>query len=449
MVLMMRYAVERAESVGTFHAWYVVDSVLAPALRGVDLSEPLGGATYERVDAIVHERVMNDGRAVRVKIWRSDGTIVYSDEPSLVGRRHAEEAEELPEVIAGETEAGISDLDAEENTFERDLADKPFYTYAPLRLEPGGPVVAIADYQDYAFIQADIDPAVRRIALIVVVELAVLYAAQLPIVLRASEELRRRNERLNELLQLERETVIELRDLHQKKDDFVAAASHELRTPLTSIVGSLATLKAPQLADDPAVRSEFLAAAERQTKRLQRLITNLLSAAHLEDERPVTFEEVDLATIVRAVVADLDACDRVRTDVPSRRPVITDPGRLVEVLTALIDNALKYSPEAEPVDVGASIEDERFRVWVTDRGIGIDPTDHAAIFERFHQLDQSATRRHGGLGLGLHLSRNLVDQLGGRIEVASAPGRGSTFTVALPMGRLPSSSAEPVRATAS
>ena len=449
MLLMMHYAVQRAEAVGTFHAQYVVESVLAPALQGVDLSEPLRGETYDRVDSIVHDRVLNDGRAVRVKIWRPDGTIVYSDEPSLVGMRFPEEGEELPDVIAGETEAGISDLNAEENALERHLADKLFYTYGPLSPDPGGPVTAVAEiYQDYAFIQADIDPAIRRIAAIVVIGLAFLYAAQLPIVLRASRELRRRNERLNELLQLEQRTVVELRELHQKKDDFVAAASHELRTPLTSIVGSLATLKVPDLGNDPTVRAEFLDAAERQSKRLQRVITNLLAAAHLEDERPVTIERVDLVAVINSVAADLDAAGRIQIDSPNRRSVNTDGAVLTEVVTALIDNALKYSPADAIVDVGASVDDAGFRIWVTDRGTGIDQADHASIFERFHQLDQSATRRHGGLGLGLHLAKDLVQRLGGRIEIASAPGQGSTFTVALPMGTLPASPAKHASAPA-
>ena len=92
--------------------------------------------------------------------------------------------------------------------------------------------------------------------------------------------------------------------------------------------------------------------------------------------------------------------------------------------------ALGHSPEDEPV--GASVGAKGFRLWVTDRGVGIEPADQVTIFERFHQIDQSLTRAHGGLGLGLHLAKDLVEELGGRIEVASAPGRGSTFTIAVP-----------------
>ncbi len=101
-------------------------------------------------------------------------------------------------------------------------------------------------------------------------------------------------------------------------------------------------------------------------------------------------------------------------------------------MTYLLENALKYSPADSAVTIGADSEKSGFRLWVTDHGVGIDPADQAAIFERFHQIDQTATRTHGGLGLGLHLAKDLVEELKGRVEVASRPGHGSTFTVIVP-----------------
>jgi len=244
MVLMVRYARERAERAGAFHAAFVASSILAPALSGLDLSRPITGDDAARVRELVNERILANGRDVRIKVWRFDGTIVFSDAPSLVGKRFPEEAAELAEVVAGHPEMGISDLDDAENVAERGLADKLLFAYVPLRIEPGGRVVAVAElYQDYAVIQEDIDAFVARMLPLLVVGLLVLYAAILPIAMRISAELRRRNERLAELLEREQQTVAELRDLAKKKDDFVSAASHELRTPLTSIRGSLATLK--------------------------------------------------------------------------------------------------------------------------------------------------------------------------------------------------------------
>lgn len=431
MVLIVRSARDRAERAGAEHASFVADAVLAPTLEGMDLSEPLTGTDYARVLEVVRERVLADGRDVRVKVWSPDGTIVFADEPALVGQRFPGEVGELAEVLEGHVESGISELAAAENVEERKIADKLLEVYAPLRTEPGGAVVAVAElYQDYSFIQADIDAFVARLAPVLVVGLLLLYAAVLPIAVRASRELRRRNEELNRHLARERQTVTELRDLHQKKDDFVSAVSHELRSPLTSIAGSLATLRRLEPGDDSTM-DELLGAAERQTRRLGSVIANLLSAAHLDGSRPLTSEPVDLAAIARIVAADLDATERVRIEVP-KAPVPTDRDRFAQLLTYLLDNAMKFSPEDSRIDVGADVEAGGVRIWVTDRGIGIDPAHRAAIFERFHQIDQSATRNHGGLGLGLHLARDLVHELGGRIEVSGAPGLGSTFTVWLP-----------------
>ena len=450
MALMVRNAKDRAEQVGARHAAFVIGSVLAPAFEDVDLTRPVTGDTYGRTRELVRDRVLSDGLAVRVKIWRMDGTIVFSDEPTVVGLRYPQEVPELAGVARGGLEKGVSDLDEKENEFDRNLADKLFFTYAPLRTEPGGPVVAIAEiYQDYAFIQSDIDAVVGRVAIIMTVGLAVLYGLLLPLARRASNELRRRNERLQELLQREQATVAELRDLAERKDDFVSAASHELRTPLTSILGALGTLRRTELGEDPAVRTELLEAAERQAKRLERLIGNVLSAARLDGDRPIEIDEVDLAETARVVAEDLDACERVVVRIP-QGTVATDRTRMIAVMTYLLENALKYSPDGSVVTIGADCEKSGFRMWVTDRGVGIDPADQAAIFERFHQIDQSATRPQGGLGLGLHLAKDLVEELDGRVEVASTPGRGSTFTVTVPTHGAPSAaSREPSSALAS
>ena len=432
MVLMIRYARERAERAGAFHAAFVATSVLAPALSGLDLSRPITGDDAARVRELVAERILADGRDVRVKVWRLDGTIVFSDAPNLVGKHFPEETAELAEVVAGHPEIGISDLDDPENIAERGLADKLLFAYVPLRIEPGGPVVAVAElYQDYAAIQEDIDAFVARMLPLLGIGLLVLYAAILPIAARVSTELRRRNERLAELLEREQQTVAELRDLAKKKDDFVGAASHELRTPLTSIRGSLATLKGAGLGADEATRIELLDAAERQTKRLERLVVNILATARLDGDRPIEIEPVDLAETARAVAAELGEADRVVVAIPEGT-VETDRARIVDVITYLLENALKYSPDRSIVTIGADSERSGFRLWVTDHGVGIDPADQAAIFERFHQIDQSATRSHGGLGLGLHLAKGLVEELRGRVDVASTPGRGSTFTVSVP-----------------
>jgi signal transduction histidine kinase len=435
--VLVRYVRIQAEERGSFHAAFIAEAVLPLALRGVDLSRPVTGDELERVDAFVRSRILTDGRDVRIKVWRSDATIVYSDELALIGRRFPDELGDIREAIAGEMESGVSDLDAPENVFERRLADKLFYTYVPMRLRPAGPVVAVAEvYQDYAVLQGDIDGLLRTLGITLGAGLLVLYAALLPIAIRATRDIQRQNEQLNDLLSREQASVEELRAANRKKDDFVAAVSHELRTPLTSIIGYLATLRQPGFGEDASARSEFLSAAEAQAKRLLRLITNVLTVAELDDRRhPIVPERIDLALMTREVVAGLPGGERrVETSIaPDAAFVVCDRARLSQVLVNLIDNALKYSPDDRPVELVATCTDrDGARIEVRDHGIGIAPEDRASIFDRFHQRDQTATRRFGGLGLGLHLVRSMVEELGGAVEVDAGADGGSVFTVTLP-----------------
>lgn len=435
---------QRAELAAASHATFVADSVLGPALAGIDLDTPLSGAAYAQLDAVVRDRVLSDGYDVRVKIWRADGTILYSDDPELVGDRFPDEVEDLAEAIGGERLFGVSDLTDAENVSERAIASKLFYSYVPLRLSPGGRPVAVAElYQRYSVIQGDISELLRSLTITFVAGLLILYAAMMPIVRRASRELRRRNQQLRDqtdqlsvLLTREQVTVEELRELNRLKDDFVAAASHELRSPLTSVLGYVRTLQRPEFGGDPATREEFLQAAEEQGNRLFRLIRNLLSSARLErGALPTGAVPLDVAGLAAEARSNFPL-EKGRIDlaiVPGLPPLVTDPERVMEVLTNLLDNALKYSPDGGRVELGARADGQTLHLWVRDDGIGIDDSEVEHIFERFYQVDQSATRRFGGVGLGLYLVRELVRDLGGTIVVRSAPGRGSTFTVSLPV----------------
>lgn len=435
----------RAENVAAFHATFVTDAVLAPALQGVDLGQPLLGTDLARFDEMVRSSILTDGRDVRVKVWSPTGQILYSDFSSIIGQRFPAEQVDITEAIQEGPIPSVSDLTNTENVGERSLATKLFQVYVPIRLQPGGPVVAVAEvYQDYSVVQGDINDLVRNLSAILILGLAVLFGVLLPIVRRTSSALREQNrqlteqaEQLNVLLAREHESVAELQDLNQKKDDFVAATSHELRTPLTSILGYVKTLKRPELAGDEATRAEFLDAVEHQTQRLVRLITNLLAAAHVEEgANEIALAPFDFSALVHEILPRFTTgSHRVRLSIPPSLPsVVSDRGKIEDVLTNLIDNALKFSPAASPVEIGADTEGTLLVFWVKDRGVGIDPSQNETIFDRFHQLDQSSTRHFGGVGLGLHLARELTRKLGGRIDVQSEPGHGATFTVRVPLG---------------
>jgi signal transduction histidine kinase len=438
----------RQEQAAKFHAVFITDSILRYELTPADVLAPIdpSSARYEELLSLVRSRLLQSP-VVRLKIWRADGTVVFSDEPRLIGERFEDEAEELGEVFDGEVDAGVSDLTAHENGFERARFSKLYETHVPLYLSGTGTgrrADAVAElYTDYAGIQSEVDHLFKTLLVTLAGGLFILYLLLLPIIRRAARTLSAQNAKLEEqaeslrrLLEREQHTVSELRELNRLKDDFVAVASHEVRTPLTSIVGYAKTLRRPEFAEDRESREEFLAAIERQGDRLHRLVGNLLAASHLEEDRgDVESSPISMQEVVNDVLGGLGPrSSRVRPFLPpALPPFVGDRGRLELILANLVDNALKFSPEGSPVDVGARVVDDHIELWVSDRGIGIQPEHQSLIFDRFYQVDSSVTRRFGGVGLGLHLVSELTDGLGGTVSVLSEPGSGSTFTVRIPL----------------
>ena len=222
-------------------------------------------------------------------------------------------------------------------------------------------------------------------------------------------------------------------DLHMQrvKAEFIANASHELKTPLTALSGYLEMLEDEE---DERVRTEFLNDMRVQTTRLQNLARTLLDLSRL-DANAVTFrtEEVDLEDLLYGVRRDFGYTGRelnirAEADVP---PVQTDPNQLHRAIAILVDNALKYSDEGSPVELGLSRQDGRVAISVADRGCGIPEREIPHIFDRFYRAQGSS--RADGTGLGLALAHEITDHLGGEIEVLSSPNAGSTFSILLPL----------------
>jgi len=225
-------------------------------------------------------------------------------------------------------------------------------------------------------------------------------------------------------------------DLNRQKDEFLAAVSHELRTPLASMLGSVETLRRLEGRMDAEARGKFFGIALRQGKRLQRLIEELLLTAAVEHrQESVVVEQVDLAVILDEVAEDLGSASEGRIVVeadPAASPLTTDPSKLRQILTNLVENAVKYAP-AGRIELSAQGAPGRGAViTVTDHGPGIAADDRARVFERFVQLDGSSTRTHGGTGLGLYLCRRLAELLDGELELTETVGGGATFTLILP-----------------
>ncbi len=154
-VLAVRQVRGRAEQVADFHARFVVTTLLTPVLRETNLTAQINGVARDRLDTIMGQ-VIADGRDVRVKVWRADGTVIYSDEPGLIGRAFPDEAGELAEVMAGETSSGVTDLQEDENVFERRLAQQLYQTYVPVLDANGHPIAVAEVYQRYSVIDGDV-----------------------------------------------------------------------------------------------------------------------------------------------------------------------------------------------------------------------------------------------------------------------------------------------------
>jgi signal transduction histidine kinase len=231
------------------------------------------------------------------------------------------------------------------------------------------------------------------------------------------------------------------------KDDFLSIVSHELRTPLTSIQGYSQLLEARLRADLDAETKEMahLRVIRSQVGRMRRLVDDLLDVSRIDRRGAVSIEpaDFDLADEVR------DAAGRVAREHPDRTisvevaeslPVHGDHDRLAQVLSNLLENAVKYSPDGGPVEVTAERRGAEVEVRVADAGIGISAEHRENVFERFYQADSGdGSRRFGGLGLGLYISRAIIDAHGGRIWSAAnvEAGRGSVFGFRIPRVAMP------------
>jgi PAS domain S-box-containing protein len=233
-----------------------------------------------------------------------------------------------------------------------------------------------------------------------------------------------------------------LRELDRMKDEFVALVSHELRTPLTSIRGYLELLL-EESEDLSEMHREWLSVIDRNSERLLALVEDLLLKAQVSAGKvPLTLTEADLAAIVEqsaktaAPVAAARKIDLV-VSTPGVLPVAVDPVRIGQAIDNLVSNALKFTPAGGTVRVSAVADRKRARVEVGDTGPGMSTAEQERLFERFYRTERAQADAVPGVGLGLSIAKALVEAHGGAISCESAPGRGSTFVVELPLAAVP------------
>ena len=218
----------------------------------------------------------------------------------------------------------------------------------------------------------------------------------------------------------------------RRKDDFVAMVSHELKTPLTSILSYIQMLhaKSKKIGDDFGIQT--LARTEVQAKRMTQMINDFLDIARLEDAR-IRLEktEFELEPLIREVIAEiqvvyishpilLDACPGIK--------VYADRGKIGQVFTNLISNAIKYSPAGSDILISCALRGETVEVAVTDHGLGISKENQEKLFERFYRVEDERTRNISGFGIGLYLVSEILHYHNAAIHVTSALNQGSTFS---------------------
>lgn len=230
-----------------------------------------------------------------------------------------------------------------------------------------------------------------------------------------------------------------LRRLDQMKSEFVANVSHELRTPLTSIKAYTEALL--DMATDDTQR-EFLGVVESESDRLLSLIEDLLNVARIESGRlhltMTTFEPRLLVEEILGVSKVQSTKHQIVKDIPENLPPIyADKDKLKEVLINLVNNAIKYSPNGGMVKIRMSEVEGNLRIDVSDEGIGIAKEHLDKVFDQFYRVDSSLTYKVSGTGLGLTIVKSIVEAHGGTVRVESEVGKGSTFTVLLPIRKEP------------
>ena len=234
--------------------------------------------------------------------------------------------------------------------------------------------------------------------------------------------------------------ITQLKKLDKMRQDFVANVSHELRTPITSIKGYMETLREGQVKDDETLK-KFHTIVARQADRMNAIVSDLLQLSHIERQEGSAGLVKSNGPLSAIINSAIDNCQSLAGEREIGIQVQMDEGLFVnansalleQALINLINNALKYSDPGSEILIRAGLEENEIRIHVQDQGCGIAPKYHSRLFERFYRVDKARSRDMGGTGLGLAIVKHIAMAHRGNITVQSKPGKGSTFTLHIPI----------------
>lgn len=234
-----------------------------------------------------------------------------------------------------------------------------------------------------------------------------------------------------------------MKDIEQNYEDFISTVSHELRTPLTSIRGFSQTMLASWDKLDDESKKKFIKIIEEQSNRLIHLVENMLSVTKLQNSNKIVYNEMNIKMPVEQIISV------VKSQYPNQKfefnyenhlpNIFVDRDKFQQIMTNLIENSAKYSSGDNVTRIDTSVLDNSVRIRISNVGIGIDASDYDKIFTKFSRIDNPLTRKVQGSGLGLYITKSLVEKMDGKITVESNPKNdGSnlatiTFTVSFPI----------------
>jgi signal transduction histidine kinase len=422
-------------------------------LRVSDFSRPVTPARRAALDELFRHStvpgVVNGG------LVSDDGTVTYSAQHSRMGRRVLH-----PKIFEQALAGKISQRVTYRTSWRTGRDMKVLQILVPVRASLSGrPIGVIGLDQDYKLVAVGTGDAATRLGVILAIALLLLYITLFPIMNRLTRQLAARNKRLHELAEergrlfegeraarAEAESVQrllaeqneQLRELDRLKDEFVSLVSHELRTPLTSIRGYVELLleEEGQLHDD---QRRFLEIVNRNSERLLALVADLLFLAQIDAGKPaIELASVDLNRIIEECVeASSPVADSKGIDLglhARRLPKLAgDPVRLAQVIDNLVSNALKFTPSGGSVEVRLRAEEGMAVLEVEDSGLGIPEEEQERLFERFFRSSNAMESAIPGTGLGLTITKAIVERHGGTIEVESEANAGTSVRVRLPL----------------